>query len=171
VKNTTSRLSGAAMSPKTCLWAFMGLLAYTAPVNAGERLDLRTPSLVFETTWQVLNVIDAGQTVHIARSQRCGVNAAYREVNPLTRGLIGERPKERDVLLSSAAYALGHYYVSRWLKARTERAFSEGSPNRGAWLFATGAWHVGMLAGKLDTVASNHKLGLRPWGDACYPGY
>jgi hypothetical protein len=133
-----------------------------------EPLDLRAPTLAATTAFHVLNAIDAGQTIHIADSQHCGTVLAYREVNTMTKRLIGERPSSGSAAAISLAYSVAYHYTARWLQRRTEAAFATNSPRRGLWYTTTVTFHVVGLGAKLVTVVNNHSIGLRVGSSACY---
>lgn len=131
-----------------------------------------------EYTWQALNVIDYGQTMHLANSERTDAQMAewerrnytverscYQESNFLTKALIGEHPSEASVALSSIAFALAHYYVSAWLESKD--TLNEAGAHNSPWVLANWAWHGVGLATKAFTVASNHSIGLRVGGKGC----
>lgn len=107
--------------------------------------------------WQALHAVDTYQTIRIAENPEC-----WREADPLTRSLIGEHPSTGEVVAVMLAYSVGHALVSTWLEDRTDAAFAAGSPNRGAWYIARGAWHVVGLVSKGVTVGRNNNIGLGP---------
>jgi hypothetical protein len=111
-----------------------------------------------EIGWQTLHAVDTYQTMQIAQHPGC-----YREADPLTRPLIGEHPSEAEVAAVMVAYSIGHFYVSRWLDDRTDSAFEQESPNRGAWYVARAVWTVGGLLAKGAVVAHNNSIGLGPF--------
>jgi hypothetical protein len=147
---------------------FLIILAFPGITLAGEQLDLRTPTLAAEATFHVLNAVDMGQSLHIAKTRDCGTAFAYREVNPVTRAIVGEYPNEASVVASSIAYSLAYHYGSRWLQRKTEGAFAEGRGSRGAWYVGYWVFHGAMLAAKASAVSSNHHIGLRVGGSSCY---
>lgn len=114
----------------------------------------------YERTWQTMHLIDYGQTLHIARSPSC-----FREVNFMTKRLVGEHPSESEVALVTAGYALAHYGINRWLEAKAETTGGRG------WHGVLRFFQATTLLSKLHTVARNHSLGLRPFadGDTCVP--
>lgn len=131
-----------------------------------------------ELAWQVANVVDAFQTLHIADSRRTDDQMAalhnagvtpnrycYEEGNPFTRMLIGEHPSKRSVILSSALFAVGHYYVSAWLEKKD--TLNEQGQHNSPWYVAAIAWHAVGLVTKGATVVSNHSIGLRVGGSGC----
>lgn len=131
-----------------------------------------------EYAWQALNVVDYGQTVHVSNSKRTDAQMdtwqrrnftvdrhCYEEANPATRALIGARPSQSSVALSSLAYALGHYYVSTWLERRD--TLNEFGEHNSPWYIANVVWHTVGLATKAVTVVNNHSIGLRVGGSGC----
>lgn len=137
-------------------------------------------SMSAQVAWQAMNVVDMGQTVHIARSKRTDKQMAawfnqgmtanrycFEEVNPLTRALIGKHPSEAEVIGSSLLWAAGHALVSRWLDRRTDAAFASDSPNRGAWYVGRIAFHGVMLGSKAWQIGHNNSIGLKPFGQGC----
>ena len=99
-----------------------------------------------ERTWQTLHAIDVAQTLN-ATSDGC-----YREVNSVTRRLIGSQPSEERVLAWGLAMGFLHAGVSRTLEER-------GAPR---WLRMT--WDVLTISSTGSAVLSNHREGARPWG-------
>lgn len=131
-----------------------------------------------EYTWQALNVIDMAQTLHIAQARRTDAQMAaqtanglmanrycYDEADPLTRAMIGEHPSQRNVVLSSIAYALVHYGVSAWLEHKDK--VREDGTHYTPWVLAARAWHGIGLGWKGATVYNNWNIGLRIGGSGC----
>ena len=109
-----------------------------------------------ELAWQTLNVVDAGQTQHIASAPAC-----YQEADPLSVLLMGKHPSNGEAAGVFVLYAAGHLVVSKALEKKAE----SGSRS---WKAAEIAWHVLSLVTKTAYVAHNHKLGLRPFGKGCH---
>ena len=116
----------------------------------------------YEKAWQAMNVIDAGQTIHIAREPSC-----YREVGFPTQTLIGEHPSQSEVYATMAAYALAYHWTTKWLDRKVERAFERQSDTRGIWYSLRVAFHGGMIISKGATIVNNQSIGLDPWGSGC----
>ena len=109
-----------------------------------------------ELTWQAMNVVDLGQTLHIANGVDC-----YHERNPLTRTLIGRHPSEGAVIGVMVGYSALHFGVSKFLEHQTK------TTGRQFWKVMEGAWHVVSLTTKANTVKDNHDIGLTPFGRGC----
>jgi uncharacterized membrane protein len=133
-----------------------------------------------QTAWQAMNVIDMGQTLHIARSARTDEQMAawaakdftvdrycYQEVNPITRAIIGKHPSQKEAVISSALWAIGHAVATRWLDKRTEQAFATESPNRGAWYVGRISFHAFTLGTKAWQINHNNNFGIKPFGRGC----
>lgn len=114
-----------------------------------------------ERAFHTMNIVDTGQTIHIAREPGC-----YREVGFPTRSLIGEHPSERDVYLTMAAYSLAYHYARKWLDAKVEAAPS-GSQEQGWWYVGRAGLFGAILIGKAATIANNADIELSPWGSGC----
>lgn len=97
-----------------------------------------------ERAWQISHAVDGLQTLSIARDD------CYEEQAWLTRRLIGSRPSEGEVVAWWAGMAVGHAWVSRRL---------EDHPRWQA------VWQSITLVHSVDTVMSNHRVGLRVDGD------
>ena len=107
-----------------------------------------------EKAWQILNVVDAAQTMHVANSPEC-----YREVDPVTSRLVGESPSQGEVAAVMTAYALGHYYVTKWMERKAE--------DSDKWADALKAWHFVGITWKSAVIVKNHNNGIRPFGSGC----
>lgn len=131
-----------------------------------------------EYTWQALNAVDMGQTLHLAESRRTDDQIAawksqgftvqrfcYEENNFATRSMIGPHPSQNSVALSSVVFGIAHYYVSAWLE-RKDTLNDEGAHNS-PWVIATYGWHALGLVTKAATVINNHNIGLRFGGSGC----
>ncbi len=99
-----------------------------------------------ELTWQALHAIDVAQTYN-ARSDGC-----YREIDPITRRVIGSQPSKGEVL----AWGVG----AAFLHARVSRALEEREAPR--WVQFT--WDAITFGGTTNAVVSNHREGVRPFG-------
>lgn len=104
-----------------------------------------------EITWQTLNVVDAGQTVTIARNP----NSYYEQRAAFA---IGRQPSEKSVYAFMAGYAVVHYAVYRWLD------YEDSEHPGGHWGQALGAWEAVTIAEKGYNVGSNTSVGLALWG-------
>ena len=69
-----------------------------------------------EIAWQAMHVLDAAQTVQIAKNTPC-----RRESNPFTQMLIGEYPEESNVYKWWAGTAIVHYVFHKWLDKKAEK--------------------------------------------------
>ncbi len=105
-----------------------------------------------EIAWQVLNVVDAGQTATIARNPD-----RFMEVDPLAHAAIGRHPQEKDVYLYMAATAVLHFGVSAALDH-----LDEEHPNNG-WAQILEIWESGTLGVKGYYIAKNERYGIHPW--------
>lgn len=106
------------------------MLALPLPSMAWNKSDTQR-----ETIWQLIHVVDWGQTVDIAKNPN-----RYSEINPL----IGEHPSVNDVHRYMIASSLTHYLVSRTLKPRYRKY----------WQYIT----IGMTG---TLIAHNYSVGLR----------
>lgn len=113
-----------------------------------------TPSERAQATWHTLNLIDMGQTDHLARAPDC-----YSEGNPITKALIGEHPQRAEAAAVGIAYAAGYHFVSRWLDEKVEE--------RPRMRYLRTAWHVLSIGTKAAIVARNHDHGLRVGSASC----
>lgn len=109
------------------------------------------PAAYTEAAWQTLNIIDAGQTITIARNP-----SRFAEGDPVTGQLTGPHPQERQVYATMAAYAIIHAGVTYWLD-------SEDS-GHGAWHVASIAWQTLSLGDKGFAVGHNFSQGDGMWG-------
>lgn len=104
-----------------------------------------------EIAWQTLNVVDAGQTVTIAREPSYFIESRAQFA-------IGAHPTERHVYEFMAGYAVLHYAVYRWLD-------HEDEVHPGAhWGQALAAWECVTLGEKVYNVGHNASLGIGLWG-------
>ncbi len=109
-----------------------------------------TQSNMLERAWQTSNLVDMGQTLHIARSPEC-----YYEKNPVTKNIIGRHPSEGEAIAVMLAYAWVHRTVTDQLRER----------NAPKWVL--GMWQVGTLIHSVHTVIENDRIGLEPFGAGC----
>lgn len=131
-----------------------------------------------EAAWHAENIVDMGQTVHIANSRRTDEQMAtwaakdmtaerycFQEVNPLTRSLIGKHPSQKEVIASSILWSMAYRGISEFIARRdTQNEYGErNSP----WYVARWVWHVGMLGAKTWQVGHNSSMGLKPFGSGC----
>lgn len=143
-------------------------------------LPTNRASGIAEGAWQAMNVIDTGQTMHIAKSRRTDAQMAawaardftaerycYEEANFLTRAVIGKHPSSGEAAAMGLAWAWGHARVTSWLDDRTERAFDRESPSRGAWYVGRIAWHGVSLVTKAWQINRNNNIGLKPFASGC----
>lgn len=106
-----------------------------------------------EIAWQVANVIDTGQTETIAREPD-----RWREMDPVTRNLIGSHPSEKSVYLCMAGYAVLHVGVSALLEHEVE-THGESS----LWPKILNAWEFTTLSAKGFEIGNNERQGISPW--------
>jgi hypothetical protein len=114
--------------------------------------SLPQPARNSEIAWQLLNVVDTGQTVTIARN-----HDDYFERDPLARDVIGARPTEKSVYLFMAATAIAHIGISAALQS-----LDEAHPGNG-WGKCLNVWESVSLGVKGLYVAHNNRIGLKPW--------
>lgn len=115
------------------LFAFI-LLCCSGPSGAD---NWSTADTWRESTWQVVNVIDWGQTLDI---ENCQPSHRCREVNPL----LGDNPSRMDINRYFAVGALLHYGISKWLPTKTRKN----------WQYIT-------IGFGLSTIYSNYRVGVR----------
>lgn len=99
----------------------------------------------------VVHAVDVAQTVQIARS------SCFREDDPVTRSLIGERPSVGEAVVWGVAWGGLHYGVTRLL----ENVEAPG------WIQA--GWQVLTISNTLHTVKQNVDQGIDPWEADCHP--
>jgi len=116
---------------------------------------------IHEKAWHAMNVIDAGQTIHIAREPSC-----YREVGFPTHALIGSHPSETEVYVTMAAFGLAYHYTNRWLDRKIASKES-GTQAQGNWVITRAVFNGVMLFGKGATIMNNADIELTPWGRGC----
>jgi hypothetical protein len=110
---------------------------------AVEFKPLKTDVAVVEALWQVENVIDLDQTLHIAHDP-----AHYSEVGTMSP-ITGPHPTVRQVWLFSALFGLGHYAV-------TQALTNAGYDN------AARVWGYTSLGAKTWNMKRNYDVGLKP---------
>lgn len=144
------------------LVAILFATSANADMRPGERINvLGLPMSKVELTWQVLNVIDAGQTINIARRPDC-----FREVGFPTQALIGEHPSESKVYATMALYSVAFHYASKWLENKDTRNY-QGDYNS-PWHVARVTFNIILISSKLYTVVNNYNVGVKPWsGGGC----
>lgn len=101
-----------------------------------------------ELGWQLVHGIDVLQTINGPAQSNC-----YIENDPITKRLIGERPSTGEVIGWGIGSGLLHYGISKGL----ERI--------GAKPWIKGVWQGTMIGYATSAVVSNHRKGIRPWGD------
>jgi len=168
-----------AIIAATLLMSGCSSLQLILPVEG--RVEKRTDDKIFyamEAVWHAENIVDMGQTMHIASSQRTdaqlqawtdrGFTAdryCYEEANFMTRPLIGKHPSRSEVALSSVAWSLLYRGVSEFL-ARKDTSNEYGERNS-PWYIARWSWHLGMLGAKTWQIGHNSDIGLKPFGTGC----
>ncbi len=100
-----------------------------------------------EVAWHALHAIDVAQTLNAAQ------DPCYIEAYPITQSLIGEQPSNAEVFAWGVGTAAGHYLVSRSLEH-----FNVPQWVQKVWGYTT----VGHTT---YTIASNHRNGVRMFGD------
>lgn len=110
-----------------------------------------------ETIYQSLLVLDASQTVNLARRPDC-----YYE-RGLFREIGGEHPSEGGVALSWAVVSTTHSIVSGFLSRQADDSDGKG------WRFMYNAWQAVTIADRVRGVYNNHQNGLRPFGSGASP--
>ena len=117
-------------------WAF--LLCFAVVSCGWSRQDL-----VLEGAWQVLHVIDYGQTLDIAKHPK-----QYHECNPL----LDEHPSEGDVNLFAVVAGILHPVITGALPPKAEIFGIEFSPRT--------VWQAYSLGEKAGCVINNFSIGL-----------
>lgn len=105
---------------------------------------------VSETAYQVLNVVDTGQTITIGRSPN------WRE--GISQPELGARPRAGRTYAVMAIGGLAHFAITRLLDSQ--------DPGHGAWHVASLVWQGVSIAGKGYVVIDNAAGGIGPWGGA-----
>ena len=120
------------------------VILFSGCTGNGERLPMR------EYAFHTLNLIDAGQTMHVARSPEC-----WRESGVPTKYILGDHPNQSEVLPLFLVYSAVYHYANRWLDKRPKyRTFQR-------------IYNVSMIGAKAWTVYNNNAKGLDPWGRGC----
>jgi hypothetical protein len=101
-----------------------------------------------ERAWQVMHALDVAHTLNGPASDPC-----FREREPVTRTLIGERPEPEAVILWGVAAGVLHHLAFRWIESRD---WPDGVKIA---LRAVDLGYKGVVLGR------NHEAGVRPWGD------
>ncbi len=101
-----------------------------------------------EYAWQAMHVIDVAQTLNGPAKDPC-----YIEVDPITRGLIGKNPSSEAVVLWGIGTGIAHIGVTHLLE-------KHDAPK---WVRVS--WHAVSLVTKGHTLISNHREGIRPFGN------
>jgi hypothetical protein len=109
-----------------------------------------------ELVWQAGNIVDLGQTIHMASAPKC-----FKEINPVTRTIIGEHPSTGEVVGIFIVYGAGHALISKAIQERVEET------NKKSWKALEVIWHALSLGTKGNTIKDNHAEGLRPFSDEC----
>lgn len=107
-----------------------------------------------EIAWQAINLIDAGQTVTIARRP-----FSYSE-SGLAHLAIGRQPTERKTEEFFAISALAHYAISDWLARQAD------STGRAGWQTALRAWYVLTIGYSAYNVGRNASMGIPVFGSS-----
>jgi hypothetical protein len=115
----------------------LSVIAAMAFVQCAKADEFNDTEIIKESIWQVVNVIDWGQTRDIART--CG-NSDRVEYNPA----LSTCPTEAHVNRYFIVSALAHVGISRWL----------GRENRGYWQNVT-------LYVSGGIVLHNYSIGLK----------
>lgn len=100
-----------------------------------------------ELTWQTLHAMDVAQTLNAAD------DPCYKENAWLTKRMIGEQPRDGEVL----AWGVGTAVMHAWVSNSLER--------RGAPVWVQKVWELGTLGHTSYAIGSNHQAGVRPFGD------
>lgn len=119
------------------------LLFFALPVGAG---DWTREDKIWESTWMTLHALDMAQTYNgVVRNP----DPCFYEKNPL----LGREPSSGRL----AAYAVGSAAL-HW--GVTQALISNDAPR-----WARRAWATLTISASGIAVRSNHRMGLRPWGD------
>jgi hypothetical protein len=151
------------------LFAVLGYLSRTFAYVFAVTLLVCTMALcsgcgsmpLHEQAFHTMNVIDTGQTIHIAREPSC-----YREVGFPTAQLHGDHPSEGEVYATMAAYSLAYHYARKWLDRKVAES-EPGSQEQGWWAVGRATLFGAVLIGKAATIANNADIELQPWGRVC----
>lgn len=105
--------------------------------------DNRKISLYSEYAWQLLHLMDAGQTYHMAKNSDC-----FSEGNSITSKIIGRDPHPDKVIAWAIVSSISHNLIFRW----ADNYFSHDDMN----IFLRGV----TLGFKARTVYGNYDTGL-----------
>lgn len=97
-----------------------------------------------EMVWQGMHVVDAAQTYSASK------DSCYLENNPVTKRLIGKKPKSSEVLIWGMASSYVHAAASKWL----DKTDMFSGPTKKM----IRAMDVGL---KFMTIQGNHSIGVR----------
>ncbi len=113
-----------------------------------------------EYTWLAMHAMDTAQTVTIARSPECLV-----EANPLAVAIYGgEHPSPQRVLATNIALGFVHAKVGAWLDERTESALLDPDNHAvGGWYVARGAFYVVSFLSTGIAIGGNAERGVQPF--------
>lgn len=113
-----------------------------------------------ERTWLVMHAIDTAQTVTIARSPECLI-----EANPIAAKLYGsEHPSAERVIATNVLLGYLHYRIGGWIDKKTEEAILDPkSESVGAWYTTRLAWHGLAIIGTGAAVTNNFSRGVQPF--------
>jgi hypothetical protein len=113
-----------------------------------------------ERTWLVMHAIDTAQTVTIARSPECLI-----EANPIAAKIYGSNsPSAERVLATNLLLGYLHYRIGGWIDKKTEEAILDPkSESVGAWYTTRLAWHGLAIVGTGAAVANNYSRGVQPF--------
>lgn len=100
-----------------------------------------------ELAYQTLHAVDVLQTINGPATDDC-----YKEANPITRRIVGEKPSKGQVVAWGVGQGLLHYGISSYLE--------DNSPG---WIY--GAWQILSTGTVAITIHDNYELGVKPWGD------
>lgn len=109
-----------------------------ASVWIGGCSSLPKEQRLYEAAYQVIHAIDAAQTLNIRK----------KEGNYETNPILGERPKDAEVIAYMAAESALHYAVTYQLA------------EKGAPMWVQHAWHCISIGWNGKVIISNHKRGL-----------
>jgi hypothetical protein len=115
----------------------------------GGCVGMRPEAVATESTWQALNVVDAGQTVTIGRER----DRYFEKETPV---LYGKYPVPGRTYAAMAMVGMAHFAITRLL--------DDKDPGNGAWHALSLAWQGVSLVSKGYTVGHNFSIGINPWG-------
>lgn len=126
------------------------IIAITVALSLAGCAEMSTQARATEAAWQVMNVVDIGQTVTIAREPQ-----NWHETNPVLCAMATNHPQVGRVYAAMIGDAVLHYAVTRLLDSQDK--------GTGAWHVANIAWESVTLGEKGYNVAHNYSVGLKPW--------